>query len=61
MLALLRFEKGKTFGHTGYTGTSMWIDPINDCTIWYVGDYIKKDAANYSSRIGALRLPGCAK
>jgi len=40
-----------------YTQTA--IDPIDDCTIWYVGDYIKKDAANYSSRIGALRLPGC--
>jgi hypothetical protein len=42
-----------------YTQTA--IDPIDDCTIWYVGDYIKKGAANYSSRIGALRLPGCAK
>lgn len=35
------------------------IDPVDDCTIWYVGDYIKKDAASYSSRIGAFRLPGC--
>jgi hypothetical protein len=40
-----------------YTQTAM--DPSDDCTIWYVGDYIKKDAAGYSSRIGALRLPGC--
>ena len=40
-----------------YTQTAM--DPSDDCTIWYVGDYIKKDAANYSSRIGAFRLPGC--
>jgi Xaa-Pro aminopeptidase len=30
-----------------------------DCTIWYVGDYIKKGETNYSSRIGAFRLPGC--
>lgn len=22
-----RFEKGTTFGHTGFTGTSLWIDP----------------------------------
>jgi hypothetical protein len=29
------------------------------CTIWYVGDYIKKDATAYSSRIGAFRMPGC--
>lgn len=40
-----------------YTQTA--IDPSDDCTIWYVGDYIKKDAASYSSRIGAFRLPGC--
>jgi hypothetical protein len=40
-----------------YTQTAM--DPTDDCTIWYVGDYIKKDATAYSSRIGAFRLPGC--
>jgi hypothetical protein len=40
-----------------YTQTAM--DPSDDCTIWYVGDYMKKDQANYSSRIGAFRMPGC--
>jgi len=40
-----------------YAQTAM--DPSDDCTIWYVGDYIKKGQANYSSRIGAFRLPGC--
>jgi hypothetical protein len=40
-----------------YTQTAM--DPADDCTIWYVGDYLKKDTASYSSRIGAFRLPGC--
>jgi hypothetical protein len=40
-----------------YTQTAM--DPADDCTIWYAGDYIKKDAATYSTRIGAFRLPGC--
>ena len=40
-----------------YTQTA--IDPSDDCTIWYVGDYLKKDAPFYSSRIGAFRLPGC--
>jgi hypothetical protein len=28
---------------------------------WYVGDYYKKDATNYSSRIGGFRLPGCGR
>jgi hypothetical protein len=35
------------------------IDPGDDCTIWYVGDYIKKEMTTYSSRIGAFRMPGC--
>jgi len=40
-----------------YTQTA--IDPSDDCTIWYVGDYLKKGETNYSSRIGAFRFPGC--
>ena len=40
-----------------YTQTA--VDPTDDCTIWYVGDYYKKDATNYSTRIGAFRMPGC--
>jgi hypothetical protein len=40
-----------------YTQTAM--DPSDDCTIWYVGDYLKKDADAYSTRIGSFRLPGC--
>jgi hypothetical protein len=37
------------------------LDPGDDCTIWYAGDFIKKDQATYSSKIGAFRLPGCKK
>jgi hypothetical protein len=40
-----------------YTQTA--VDPDDDCTIWYVGDYLKKDRTNYSTRIGAFRMPGC--
>ena len=53
-------------GEASQTNTMRWedysqtaIDPSDDCTIWYVGDYIKKDATSYSSKIGAFRLPGC--
>ena len=41
-----------------YTQTA--VDPSDDCTIWYVGDYVKKEATSYSSRIGAFRMPGCS-
>jgi hypothetical protein len=54
-------------GETSQTTTMRWqdytqtaMDPSDDCTIWYVGDYLKKDATTYSTRIGAFRLPGCA-
>jgi hypothetical protein len=41
-----------------YSQTAM--DPSDDCTIWYVGDYLKRDAVSYSTRIGAFRVPGCS-
>ena len=41
-----------------YTQTA--VDPADDCTIWYVGDFLKRDASAYSTRIGAFRLPGCS-
>ncbi len=40
-----------------YTQTAM--DPSDDCTIWYVGDYLKKGATSYSTRIGAFRMSPC--
>ena len=40
-----------------YTQTA--VDPSDDCTIWYVGDYLKKDAPFYTSRIGAFRMGAC--
>ena len=55
-------------GEAAQTNTMRWedytqaaMDPSDDCTIWYVGDYIKKGATNYSTRIGAFRLPGCLR
>ena len=41
-----------------YTQTA--VDPSDDCTIWYVGDYLRKGVETYSSKIGAFRMPGCA-
>jgi hypothetical protein len=40
-----------------YTQTA--VDPSDDCTIWYVGDYFRAGASQYSTRIGAFRMPGC--
>ena len=53
-------------GEAAQTNTRRWqdyttlaMDPSDDCTFWYVGDYLKAGAASYTTRIGAFRLPGC--
>lgn len=55
-------------GEAAQTNTLRWqdyaaaaVDPSDDCTIWYVGDYLKKGATSYSTRIGAFQMPGCAR
>ena len=53
-------------GEASQTNTLRWedyaqtgVDPTDDCTIWYVGDYLKKDATGYSTKIGGFKMPGC--
>jgi len=38
-----RFEPGKTFGHTGYTGTMFWMDPENDCFLIFLTNRVHPD------------------
>ena len=40
-----------------YTTAAM--DPNDDCTFWYVGDYMKAGDTSYRTRIGSFRLPNC--
>ncbi|MEO6436838.1 MAG: serine hydrolase domain-containing protein [Tepidisphaeraceae bacterium] len=47
-----RFEKLKTFGHTGYTGTSLWIDPVNDAFVILLTNRVHPDD---DAEIGMLR------
>ena len=54
-------------GEAAQTNTLRWedysqtaIDPGDDCTIWYSGDYLQAGATSYRTRIGAFRLPGCS-
>lgn len=53
-------------GEASQTGTLRWedytttaMDPRDDCTVWYVGDYLNAGAEEYSTRIGAFRMSGC--
>ena len=54
-------EASQTNGNRWEDYATTAMDPSDDCTFWYVGDYLKKGAATYSTRIGAFRLPGCLR
>ncbi|HET7373993.1 MAG TPA: hypothetical protein VFJ20_11425 [Gemmatimonadaceae bacterium] len=57
VLAVGEAAQTSTLRWEDYTQTA--VDPSDDCTIWYVGDYFRRGASSYSTRIGAFRLPGC--
>jgi hypothetical protein len=59
--ALVEGEAAQTNASRWEDYTTLAMDPSDDCTFWYVGDYVKKGAATYSTRIGAFRLPGCLR
>ena len=41
--------------------TSMNIDPTDDCTFWYLNEYIQATGlSNWQTRIASFRLPGCS-
>ncbi len=37
------FTAGTTFGHTGFTGTSLWIDPSHDCYVILLSNAVHPD------------------
>ncbi len=41
--------------------TDMTVDPVDDCTFWYVNEYVPTtSAAGWRARIGAFKFPGCS-
>jgi hypothetical protein len=53
-------------GHASQTGSLRWedytnitMDPSDDCTFWFVGNYLKSGATSSTTRIGAFLVPGC--
>jgi hypothetical protein len=55
-MVLAEGEAAQTYTHRWQDYTQTAMDPSDDRTIWYVGDYLKKGATLYSTRIGAFRL-----
>ncbi len=53
-------------GQASQTGSLRWedytnivVDPSDDCTFWFVGNYLKSGATSSTTRIGAYAVPGC--
>lgn len=57
VLATGEASQKNTLRWEDYTTAAM--DPSDDCTFWYVGDYLKKDDASYRTKIGSFRLRNC--
>jgi hypothetical protein len=56
-LVLVGGEAAQTNAYRWQDYTQTALDPSDDRTIWYVGDYLKKGETRYSTRIAAIRLP----
>jgi IPT/TIG domain len=40
--------------------TAMSVDPADDCTFWYLGEYYTSaDSSDWHTRIGSFRVPSC--
>jgi uncharacterized protein YbbC (DUF1343 family)/CubicO group peptidase (beta-lactamase class C family) len=49
------FPKGKSFGHTGFTGTSLWIDPESKTAVVFLSNRVHPDGKGNQSRVTRLR------
>jgi hypothetical protein len=40
--------------------SSLRIDPVDDCTFWYINEYLKADGSfNWSTRVGSFKFSAC--
>jgi len=39
--------------------TNIAMDPSDDCTFWFTGNYLKAGATSSTTRIGSFAVPGC--
>jgi|CZKS01.1.fsa_nt_gi hypothetical protein len=60
------YEAALAEGKAAQTGSLRWkdytniaLDPADECTFWFVGNYIKPEATTSTTRIAAIALPGC--
>ena len=53
-------QTGGTYANRWGDYTAMQVDPSDDCTFWYVDEYLQANGYyNWSTRIGSFVFPGC--
>jgi CubicO group peptidase (beta-lactamase class C family) len=59
------FPVGKSFGHTGFTGTSIWIDPTSQTTVIFLSNRVhpngKGDVTSLRSQVATIAAAAVAK
>ena len=55
-------------GTGSQTGISRWgdyfsltMDPADDCTFWFAGEYLAANGNNWNTRIGSFKFPSCGQ
>jgi hypothetical protein len=59
-VTLMAGTASQTWSNQWEDYTSMSVDPSDDCTFWYTGEYILNSAASWRTRIGTFKMPNCA-
>ncbi|MEM6265385.1 MAG: serine hydrolase, partial [Bacteroidota bacterium] len=49
-----QYASDQTFGHTGFTGTCLWIDPVNDLIFVFLSNRVHPSSRNW--RLNRLRV-----
>lgn len=58
--SIMEGSGSETAGHGWGDYSSMSIDPEDDCTFWYTGEYLKTSGgSNWSTRIASFKFPSC--
>ncbi len=55
------FPKGKGFGHTGFTGTSIWIDPGSQTAVIFLSNRVHPDGKGNVIKLHAAVATAVAK
>jgi hypothetical protein len=41
--------------------TSMNVDPVDDCTFWYINEYFATNSTTWTLRVGSFKFPECGQ